>query len=91
MLAVGGGMCQPDVTMERYLEITKGLYRDILTVYKAPTTGDITVSGKVLLVNTVRGMGLHSAEEKPYNTFILIVEPMRKEISVLKNDFKPFW
>ena len=92
LLVVGGSMCQPDTNMERYLDMTKGLYRDLLTVYKAPTTGNVTVSGKVFSITSVRGMDLFLHEEKTLlNTFIIIIEPIRKEISVLKNDFKPYW
>jgi hypothetical protein len=91
LFAVGGGMCQPDVEVGRYLSATKGLYRDLLTVYKAPTTGDITVSGKAYLISTVKGLALHHADDKPFNTFVVVIEPMRKEIHVLKNDYQPFW
>ena len=30
-------------------------------------------------------------EDKPYNTLLLIVEPLRKEMSVLKVDYVPYW
>ena len=91
LLAVGGSMCQPDTNIDRYLDMTKGLYRDLLTVYKAPTTGAVTVSGKVYQLTSVDGLTLHNHDDKPFNTFIVIVEPMRKEISVLKNDYTPYW
>jgi cilia- and flagella-associated protein 300 len=91
MLVVGGSMCQPDNSTTRYLETTKGLYKDLLTVYKAPTSGAVTVSGKVFALKSVDGMTLHPNEDKPYNTLLLIVEPLRKEMSVLKVDYVPYW
>ena len=91
LLAIGGGMCQPDVNIERYLELTKGLYRDLLTVYKAPTTGAVTVSGKAFLLEAVKGLSLHPEEDKPFNTFVIVIEPLRKEVRVLKCDYKSFW
>jgi len=91
LLAVGGGMCQPDVSIERYLELTKGLYRDLLTVYKAPSTGEVTVSGRVYLLEAVKGVTLHPEEGKPFNLLVLVVEPLRKEVRVLKCDYKTFW
>lgn len=91
LLAIGGGMCQPDVNIERYLELTKGLYRDLLTVYKAPATGEVTVSGRVFLVEAVKGVSLHPEEDKPFNTLVMVIEPLRKEVRVLKCDYKSFW
>ena len=90
-LVVGGSMCQPDTRTERYLEMTKSLYRDLLTVYKAPTTGAVTVSGKVFLLHGADGLELHRHADKPFHTFLVIIEPMRKEISVFKNDHMPYW
>eukprot|EP00605_Chrysophyceae_sp_TOSAG23-4_P000812 GSChrysophyteH1.ASY1.ANO1.902.1 assembled CDS len=91
LLVVGGSMCQPDTDTTRYFDMTKGLYKDLLTVYKAPTTGNVTVSGKVYRVTGAEGLTLHQHEDKPFNTLLVIIEPMRKEISVLKNDYIPFW
>ena len=34
MLIVGGTLCQTDVDMTRYLDTTKKLYKDLLTVFK---------------------------------------------------------
>ncbi len=34
ILAVGGSMCQPDPNLERYVNVCKAMYKDILTVYK---------------------------------------------------------
>lgn len=34
ILVVGGTLCQTDVDMKRYLDITKKLYKDLLTVFK---------------------------------------------------------
>jgi len=91
LLAVGGGMCQPDVSIERYLELTKGLYRDLLTVYKAPVSGEVTVSGRVYLLEAVQGVTLHPEEDNPFNLLVVVVEPLRKELRVLKCDYKSFW
>ncbi len=84
-------MCQPDVTTERYLNMTKCLYRDLLTVYKAPKTGEVTVSGRIFSLEAVKGVTLHGEPDKPFNTLVVVVEPLRKEVRVLKCDFQSFW
>lgn len=34
MLCTGGSLCQSDVNISRYLDITKKLYKELLTVYR---------------------------------------------------------
>ncbi len=34
ILAVGGAMCQPETKIDRYLDMTKQFYKDLLTIYK---------------------------------------------------------
>ena len=92
IVAVGGSMCQPDTNMERYMEFTKNLYRDLLTVYKNPTNGEIKVSGRAYSLLSIGGIELFSHSEKELaNRLIVVIDPLRKEISCLKMDFIPFW
>jgi cilia- and flagella-associated protein 300 len=34
LFVIGGELCQPDVEVEKYLNITKAVYKDIVTVYR---------------------------------------------------------
>ena len=34
IFVVGGTLCQPDITTKRYLDITKKIYKELLTVFK---------------------------------------------------------
>jgi cilia- and flagella-associated protein 300 len=34
ILVIGGSMCQPETSIARYLEMTKAIYKEILTAYK---------------------------------------------------------
>ena len=92
LLVIGGSMCQPDDKVARYLDMTKGFYRDLLTVYKDASSGDIIVSGKVFKISTVPGMNLFSDPDKDIvNLLLAYVDPKKKQIVIVRNNWKPFW
>jgi len=92
LIVLGGSMCQPDDKIDRYLAMTKALYRDALTVYKDANTGSIAVSGRVYQIKNVPGLALFSHPDKDIvNLLLVVVDPLKKHLLVLKNDFKPFW
>jgi hypothetical protein len=114
IFAIGGNLCQPDTTIERYLAITKAVYKELVTVFKyvSPSTNPYTcallltnyyycrdsttlavkVSGKAYSIRAVPGLTLFPANpESSWNAFILIVDPLKKTISILKNTYKKFW
>ena len=91
ILTVGGAMCQPDVVIDRYLAFTKALYRDVITVYKDSKSGDVKLSGRVYNIRRVTGLNLFTYPDSSQNYLYIIVDPLRKQITVLKSDFKPYW
>jgi hypothetical protein len=42
-------------------------------------------------VRRVSGLSVFPDEASPHNMFYVVVDPLKKEIRVLKKDFKPFW
>ena len=92
MLVLGGAMCQSDVKSERYLSLTKGIYKDTLTVYRDDRDGGdkVVVSGKVFDVRAIAGARLFSGDSI-LNGMLVLVDPLRKYITVIKKDVKSFW
>lgn len=92
IFVVGGSMCQPDTRVGRYLDMAKAFYKDILTVYKDSATNAIAVSGRVLKIKSVPGMSFFSHPDKDIvNLLLVVVDPMKKHLLVVKSDYKPFW
>jgi cilia- and flagella-associated protein 300 len=92
ILVIGGSMCQPDTEVKRYQELTKSLYKELLTVYKMPSTGEVAISGRCFQVLSVGGVDLFSNPEKDQqNVLVLVVDPMKKEVTSLKVNFVSFW
>ena len=84
-------MCQPEVVIDRYLAFTKALYRDVITVYKDSKSGDVKLSGRVYNIRRVTGLNLFTYPDSSQNYLYIIVDPLKKQITVIKSDFKPYW
>jgi hypothetical protein len=91
LFAVGGSMCQPQDQIERYLEVTKEFYKDLVTVYRDSKSGEVKISGKVFQLNSIAGVDMYVETDSPHNLIYIVVEPLGKTITVLKKDFKSFW
>lgn len=76
----------------RYLAITKGIYKELVTVYKDADTKEVRVSGKAFEITDIKGTELFSGRINPvYSHFYVIIEPMKKSITIMKNTFNEFW
>eukprot|EP00428_Durinskia_dybowskii_P078307 CAMPEP_0170360762 /NCGR_PEP_ID=MMETSP0117_2-20130122/3450_1 /TAXON_ID=400756 /ORGANISM="Durinskia baltica, Strain CSIRO CS-38" /LENGTH=157 /DNA_ID=CAMNT_0010615091 /DNA_START=311 /DNA_END=784 /DNA_ORIENTATION=+ len=91
-VAVGGALCQPDSSIERYLELTKDLYKELVTIYRDSKTDTVQFSGKVFRVDAVAGLELFPDNPNcPLNSLIVIIDVIKKTFTIVKNSFKPFW
>lgn len=80
------------VFLLRYLSLTKALYKELVTVYKDAATQEVRISGKAFEVQAVNGLELFSQKANPtYSHLHVIVDPMKKQIVVMKNSFNSFW
>lgn len=92
ILVIGGSMCQPDYEVKRYQEMTKTLYKELVTVFKNPTTGEVNISGRCYSLASVDGVDIFSnPDREKQNVLLLIVEPLKKVITTLKVNFVSFW
>jgi hypothetical protein len=91
LFSIGGSMCQPDNNLERYFNLTKGLYKDSLTVYRDSKTEQVAVSGRVYKIKEVSGLDLFTRPDNSNNAMFLIVCPMKKVVTVIKQNFKPWF
>ena len=85
--AVGGAMCQQEDNWQPYLDATRALYRELVSVHRATASGDVEVSSTVL---RLRGQGICD-EESPFSFAYLIVDPKVKHATIWRWKRKPFW
>ena len=79
--------------IDRYLAITKAVYKELITVYKDSKTESIKVSGRAFLVEEIQGLELFKTnqQDSPHNRMIVIVDPVKKVVNILRQSFKSFW
>lgn len=98
IFVMGGTLCQSDEKIERYLDTTKRFYKDVLTVYKNATTGQPEIAGKAFMVRSLKGVelfgsghGHRTVPDSVANALIVIVDPSKHFVTVVKKVMTPFW
>jgi cilia- and flagella-associated protein 300 len=95
LLVIGGALCQADVQIDRYLHLTKAIYKELVTVYRSNnsnSTNEILVAGKAFRIRSINGIELFPENPiSPYNVCLVILDPLKKHLHVVKNTFKNFW
>uniref|UniRef100_A0A8C5QFY3 Cilia- and flagella-associated protein 300 n=1 Tax=Leptobrachium leishanense TaxID=445787 RepID=A0A8C5QFY3_9ANUR len=88
-LCLGGSLCQFEDTIDPYVETTKSIYKDLLSVKKHPETKEISILSSVFRVTAYDDQGICYPSATPHEqTFAyLIVDPMKRHINVLYHCF----
>ncbi|XP_053404284.1 cilia- and flagella-associated protein 300-like [Mercenaria mercenaria] len=89
-ISLGGQICQYEDTIEPYLNITKHLYKDLISVQKNPETKELNITSSVFKISA-----MEKDEERYYpdrrshdQTFsYLIVDPLKRHVTVLYHVF----
>lgn len=98
-LVVGGCLCQCEDRITRYLDTTKALYKELLTVYKNATTDQPEISGRAFLIKSIPGLDLYGDASSIGNTdnstaenmFIVLVDPSKRQLTVVKKVMISLW
>lgn len=90
-LSLGGGVCQYEDFISPYLEMTKSLYKDLLTVEKDPATSELKIVSRVYQLFNNSSLSLHSDEDHIQNFFYLIIDPRNRHVKVWQNRWRSFW
>ncbi|XP_063813083.1 cilia- and flagella-associated protein 300 [Pseudophryne corroboree] len=88
-LCLGGAVCQFEDTIDPYLETTKSIYKELLSVQKDPETKQINIISSVFKVSAYDETGLCYPSVTPHGqTFsYLIVDPLKRHATVLYHCF----
>ncbi|XP_038674504.1 cilia- and flagella-associated protein 300 isoform X1 [Scyliorhinus canicula] len=88
-LCLGGVLCQFEDTVDPYLETTKAIYKELVSVQKDPETKDIHVISTVFKVTASDDYGpCYPSTKKHEQTFAyLIVDPLKRHVHVLYHCF----
>ena len=85
LLFVGGAMHQRDDYATEYLETTKALYKQLLTVHKSGRTGKIEISSQIFEVTKADDAGEFKLynREHPHNKCCVVVDAVKKLATVV--------
>ncbi|XP_003219382.2 cilia- and flagella-associated protein 300 [Anolis carolinensis] len=88
-LCIGGALCQYEDELGPYLETTKALYKDLVSVQKGPETKEIKIISTVFKVwaHDAHGLCYPSSNRHEQNFAYLIVNPLKRHIYVLYHSF----
>ncbi|KAL0994990.1 hypothetical protein UPYG_G00130330 [Umbra pygmaea] len=83
-LTLGGKLCQYEDVISPYLDTTRAIYRDLVSVQKDPDTKEISVVSTVIKVSALDESGVcYPSRDKEDQSFsYLIVDPFRRHVYV---------
>ncbi|XP_056154265.1 cilia- and flagella-associated protein 300 [Lampris incognitus] len=84
-LCLGGELCQYEDTIEPYINTTKQIYKDLISVQKNPETKEISAISTVLRVHAYDEDGhRYPGKQDEEQTFVyLIVDPFKRHVCLL--------
>lgn len=92
IISIGGALCQADSNIHNYLSLVKSLYRDTVTVYRDSKENKVQLSGKAYKIEKITGVELFPKNpDSPNNALILIIDPLKKVLTVIKQSYNSFW
>eukprot|EP00879_Flechtneria_rotunda_P016634 GHRR01017404.1.p1 GENE.GHRR01017404.1~~GHRR01017404.1.p1 ORF type:complete len:170 (+),score=57.97 GHRR01017404.1:399-908(+) len=90
LVCLGGACCQFEDQLKPYLEITKRLYKALLSVHKDPGTGKVEVASTVLEVKGCDCLPLFPHKSRN-NRCLVTIDSMKRTIQVLYHAHIPWW
>jgi len=98
LIFIGGAMHQRDEDCLGYLEQTKAMYKDLLTVHKKASTGKVEVTSRVFQVSlapaaAAKGQGapLFPGGVPDHSRCFVVVDPVRRYATAVYSNYKSFW
>jgi len=98
VLFIGGAMHQRDEDVIAYLEQTKFLYKELLSVHKKAATGKVEITSRVFEAGpsaaqqaTGRGGALFPGGVVEHCKCFVVVDPVKKYVTAVHVNFKSFW
>ncbi|XP_006628130.3 cilia- and flagella-associated protein 300 [Lepisosteus oculatus] len=86
---LGGELCQYEDVVDPYIETTKSVYKDLISVQKDPEMKEILVTSTVLKVSAYDDSGLcyPSCKDEEQTFAYFIVDPFKRHVYVLYHCF----
>ena len=63
----------------------------LFSLFRDSKNNEVKVSGRAYRILSVPGVSLFEHPESSHNSLFVIIDPLKKEITVIKNSFRPYW
>lgn len=91
-LVIGGGLNQYDDTLAPYIETSKAIYRDLVSVQKRGATSEPEIRSVALSISSVRSDGAPLfPRESPHNFCYLTIDPLQRNVKLWYSSFWPVY
>lgn len=92
-LCIGGSMNQFDDTIKPYLDATRALYKDLVSVYRSARTRKPTIGTLPLQITATDGITLFPSDDRgqEHSFAYLCVDARNKQATFWYNAYVPFW
>jgi len=100
-ICIGGAVCQYEDYITKYMDITKGLYKDLVSVVKDPSSGELSVMTLALEIKSIdvffyakyikKGIVPYPNKDKVQNFFYLLIDPPTRSVTVFYHHWTDFW
>ncbi|KAL2916999.1 hypothetical protein HK105_203431 [Polyrhizophydium stewartii] len=82
-ICLGGRLCQFEDELGPYLDVTKKLYKDLITVVKDPQTGRLRVASLIFKIKSVESsVSPLFPFEHPQNFCYVSIDPIRRHVNL---------
>ena len=99
LLVIGGSLCQYENNLQPYLDMTRQMYKSLVTVYKTKSENSkLAVSSAVYEIKEVSGKDGESfypaaswKDEHVQTVCYVIIDADKRHVTFLTNKYVPFW
>jgi len=89
-ICLGGRLCQYEDNVQPYLDVTKAVYKDLISVQKNPETKELSILSNVFKVSCYNDEDDHifpSDKQHPQNFAYLVIDPLKRTVICLSHVF----
>jgi hypothetical protein len=89
-IVIGGGMCQYEDMIEPYLNITKMMYKDLISVAKSES-GDLLIQSTVVEIKDIDKANIYKTKDHPQNFLYLIIDHSQRSVILFYHKWVGYW
>lgn len=70
----------------------KDFYKDMVTIYRDAKTSNVQIAGRTFKVMGVAGLDIFPGQaDNPNNSLFVVIDPLKKTATAIKNTYRSFW